>query len=178
MIQNLVKGFGGLFDHDLVTKVVCFSANGVATFQCIKIGVATQLGRKSSPFCIHVHWVAHMTNLIALTLSDLFVIVKTETLLVGVYKYFNHSPKRNLERFEVMVKAMETKRFKILCNIKTKWIYMVVPSKVVLEEFKTLLVKMVEDVVTNEYVVINYELLCDIEIVLGFTYLLPMLEAL
>jgi hypothetical protein len=39
-------------------------------------------------------------------------------------------------------------------------------------------VKMVEDVVTNEYVVINYELLCDIEIVLGFTYLLPMLEAL
>jgi hypothetical protein len=55
---------------------------------------------------------------------------------------------------------------------------MVVPSKVVLEEFKTLLVKMAKDVVVNENTTINYELLCDIEIVLGFTYLLPMLEAL
>jgi len=178
MIQNSVKGFGGLFDHDLVTEVVCFSVDGVATFQGIKIGVGTQLRRKSSPFCILVHWVAHKTNLIALTLLDLFIIVKTEALLVGVYKYFNHSPKRNLERFEVMAKVMETKHFKILCNIKTKWINMVVPSKVVLEEFKTLLVKMAKDVVVNENTTINYELLCDIEIVLGFTYLLPMLEAL
>jgi hypothetical protein len=125
-----------------------------------------------------VHWVAHNTNLIALTFLDILIIVKIEALLVGVYKYFNHSPKRNLERFEVMAKIMETKRFKILCNIKTKWINMVVPSKVVLEEFKTLLVKMAKDVVVNEYATINYELLCDIEIVLGFIYLLPMLKAL
>ncbi len=41
MIRNSMKGFGGLFDHDLVTKVVCFSANGVATFQGIKTWVAT-----------------------------------------------------------------------------------------------------------------------------------------
>jgi hypothetical protein len=54
---------------------------------------------------------------------------------------------------------------------------MVTPSKVVLEEFKTLLVKMV-DVTTNEFVIINYELLCDIETILGLTCLLPMLEAL
>jgi hypothetical protein len=50
---------------------------------------------------------------------------------------------------------------------------MVVPSKVVLEEFKTLLVKMVEDVV-NEYAIANYELLCDIETVMGLTCLLPI----
>ncbi len=41
MIQNSMKGFGGIFNHDLVIKVVCFGANGVATFQGIKIGVAT-----------------------------------------------------------------------------------------------------------------------------------------
>jgi hypothetical protein len=52
---------------------------------------------------------------------------------------------------------------------------MVVPSKVVFEEFKTILVKMAKDVV-NEYVATNYEMLCDIEIVLGLTCLLPMLE--
>ncbi len=55
---------------------------------------------------------------------------------------------------------------------------MVVPSKVVLEEFKTLLMKMAEDVVVNEYATANYELLCDIETILGLTYLLPILEAL
>jgi hypothetical protein len=55
---------------------------------------------------------------------------------------------------------------------------MVVPSKVVFEEFKTLLVKMAKNVVVNEYAAINYELLCDIEIVLGLACLLPMLEAM
>jgi len=70
MIWNLVKGFGGLFDYDLVTKVVCFSVDGAATFQGIKIGIAIQLRQKSSPFCIHVHCVAHKTNLATFTLSD------------------------------------------------------------------------------------------------------------
>jgi len=54
----------------------------------------------------------------------------------------------------------------------------VVPNKVVLEEFKTLLVKMAEDATTNEFVIVNYELLCDIETILGLTCLPPMLEAL
>jgi hypothetical protein len=38
-----VKGFGGLFDHHLVTKVVCFGVDGAATFQGIKTRVAAQL---------------------------------------------------------------------------------------------------------------------------------------
>lgn len=40
---------------------------------------------------------------------------------------------------------METKVFKIVQNIKTKWINMFSPNKVILEEFKTLLVKMAHD---------------------------------
>jgi hypothetical protein len=107
-----VKGFGGLFDHDLVTKVVCFGADGAATFQGIKIGVANQLRKKSSPFCIHVHRVVHRTNLIAFTLLDLLIVVKIETLLASVYTYFNHSPKRNLERSK-LVEVTERKGFKI-----------------------------------------------------------------
>ncbi len=86
-----MKGFGGLFDHDLVTKVVCFCVDGATTFQGIKIGVATQLGKDSSPFCIPMNCVAHRTNLIAFTISDLFIVVKIEALLVCVYKYFSHS---------------------------------------------------------------------------------------
>ncbi len=71
MIWNLVKGFGGLFDHDLVIKVICCGANGAATFQGIKTKVITQLKEKSSPFCIHVHYVTHKTNLTTLTLSNM-----------------------------------------------------------------------------------------------------------
>lgn len=40
---------------------------------------------------------------------------------------------------------MKTKVFKILQNIKTKWINMFFPHKVILGEFKTLLVKMAQD---------------------------------
>jgi hypothetical protein len=118
MIRNLVKGFGGLFDHDLVTKVVCFGADGATTFQGIRTGVATQLKNKHSPFCILVHCIAHKTNLVALTFSNIFIVVKIETLLGGVYKYFDHNPKRNLERSK-LVEVMETKGLKTLCNIKT-----------------------------------------------------------
>ncbi len=73
---------------------------------------------------------------------------------------------------------METKGFKLLHNIKTSQINMVVPSKVVLEEFKTLLVKMGKEDVANESTTANYELLCDIETIQVFTCLLLMLEAL
>lgn len=42
-------------------------------------------------------------------------------------------------------KNMETKVFKILQNIQTKWINMFSPNNVILEEFKTLLIKMAQD---------------------------------
>ncbi len=55
---------------------------------------------------------------------------------------------------------------------------MVAFSKVVLEEFKILLVKMAKNATANEFAVVNYELLCDIEIIMGHTCLFLMLEAL
>jgi hypothetical protein len=106
-----MKGFGGLSNHDLVTKVICCGANGVATFQGINTRVATQLREKSSTFCSHAHCVVHKTNVTTFTLSDLPIVVKIEALLVGVYAYSNHSPKRNLERSK-LVEIMEIKSFK------------------------------------------------------------------
>jgi hypothetical protein len=53
------------------------------------------------------------------------------------------------------------------------------PFKQMLEEYKTLVVKM-SDVATTSNVAanINYELLCDVETVMGLTFVLPMLEAM
>jgi hypothetical protein len=40
---------------------------------------------------------------------------------------------------------------------------MVAPSKVVLEEVKTILVKMAEDITANESTIANYEELCELK---------------
>lgn len=72
---------------------------------------------------------------------------------------------------------METKSFNILWNIKIQWISIVVPSKVVLEEFMTLFVKMAQDSTTNKFLAVNYELLCDhVDTIMGFIFRILMLE--
>jgi hypothetical protein len=58
------------------------------------------------------------------------------------------------------------------------WINMLTPNKRVLAEYKSLVVKMGDNMVKNAYAKNNYELLCDCDIVLGLTYVLPMLEAI
>jgi hypothetical protein len=85
---------------------------------------------------------------------------------------------RGIWKNQNLLKLWRQKVSKFLCNIKTKWIHMVTPNKVVLEKFKILLVIIAQDVITNEFVIVNYELLCDIETVMGLTCLLPMLETL
>ncbi len=113
-----------------------------------------------------MHWVVHKTNLTTFTFFDLLVFVKFQALLVGVYVYFNHSPKRNLERSK-LIKVMKIKGLKILHNTKTKWISMVVPSKVVLEEVKTILVKTTQNATANEFAIANYEELCELKLFWG-----------
>ncbi len=49
------------------------------------------------------------------------------------------------------------------------------PSKVILEEFKSLLVKMAQDVTINESTTTNCELTCEVETILGLTSTMPML---
>jgi hypothetical protein len=62
---------------------------------------------------------------------------------------------------------MKIKGLKVLHNTKTKWISMVALSKVVLEEVKTILVKMAQDVTTYDSVIANYEELCELKLFWG-----------
>jgi len=55
---------------------------------------------------------------------------------------------------------METKRNKILCNIMTQWIFMLNLAKKVMVEYKTLLVKMAMDQITNQQAKFNYMNIC------------------
>ncbi len=62
---------------------------------------------------------------------------------------------------------MKMKGLKLLHNTKTKWISMVAPSKVVLDEVKTILVKMAQDAIANEFAITNYEELCELKLFWG-----------
>jgi hypothetical protein len=53
---------------------------------------------------------------------------------------------------------------------------MFLPSKHVLSEYKLLIVKMVENDSTIDITRTNYELLCDVEMFLGITSVMPSLE--
>ncbi len=114
-MQNLVK-FGGLNETKVANTLVCFGANEVTIFQGLKFGVTTQLMHKHAPFVNGVHFMAHHTNLVVQTFNGLTLVAKIETLLVGMYNFFTHSPKQALEASK-LVELLECKRNMILKNI-------------------------------------------------------------
>jgi hypothetical protein len=84
--------------------------------------------------------------------------------------------------FVELTQVMETKGLKILHNVKTRWISMLDPSIQVMNEYRTLLVKMLQDfqlkkekaVVKNATTCLNH--LIDVQIVLGLACIMPILK--
>jgi hypothetical protein len=81
-----------------------------------------------------VHYVSHKTNLAVKELSHLPVIHKIKKLLHMLHKYFAWSPKWHT-KFIKLVDGMETKGFKIIMDVKTRWLSMVSPLKCVMSEY-------------------------------------------
>jgi hypothetical protein len=71
-----------------------------------------------------------------------------EHLLQTMQNYFAHSPKKHL-KFTKLVEILETKGRKILQNVKTRWISMLSPAKRLMAKYRTLLVNMTLNNVTN-----------------------------
>ncbi len=89
--------------------------------------------------------------------------------------YSSHPPKRQLEHVK-LAKVLQTKGLNILCNVKTLWISMLALNKLVLTKYKSLIVKMGDDMAENASTKNNYEYLCDCDTILGLTCVLPVLE--
>jgi hypothetical protein len=53
---------------------------------------------------------------------------------------------------------------------------MVLPSKKILSEYKALVVKLVKNSVSVDITKTNCELMCDLETLLGFSCIIPLLE--
>ncbi len=87
-----------------------------------------------------------------------------------MYNYFSKSLKRHLE-FTKLVEVMETKGAKILKNV----ISMLSLAWCVMVKYKTLLMKMALDGPTNDKAKANFELLCDVQILLRLVAILSLL---
>jgi len=77
-----------------------------------------------------------------------------------------------------LAEVIESKGLNFLKNIKMKWISILASSKQMVKEYKTSVVKMNDDVVSNEAINNNYEFLYDVETIMGLTCVLPMLESM
>jgi hypothetical protein len=139
-VESLIK-FGRLNETKVANTLVCFGANEVTIFQGLKFGVTTQLMHKHVFFVNNVHFMAPRTSLAIQTFNSLTLVAKIETLFVGMYNFFTHSPKHAFEASK-LVELLECKGNKILKNYLTHWISMLLPSKWVLDEYKALVVKM------------------------------------
>jgi hypothetical protein len=53
---------------------------------------------------------------------------------------------------------------------------MLAPFKILVFEYKSVVMKMFEDLLINHVAATNYELFCDVETMMGLTCVLPMLE--
>jgi hypothetical protein len=74
------------------------------------------------------------------------------------------------------VNTLETKGLKLLRNAKTHWISMLRLLKRVLAQDKSLVVKMHFDCVKSKYAHDNFELLGDLNLILGLPCVMPILK--
>ena len=125
---------------------------------------------------ISIHDVAHCINLVVLSLSDLLMVKKLETLSSSLHAYFSSSLKRYLE-LNKLAEVVERNGLKILSNVKTRWISLLEPMKRVLLEYKALIEKMKNDARKESKVAHNLSSFCDVHTLLAFPCKILLLES-
>jgi hypothetical protein len=89
--------------------------------------------------------------------------------------FFSHNPKKFAE-FQKHTDLFNNKGNKILKNVKTYYISMLSPLKIIYFEYRPFIVKMHAESPKNDIASKNLSVLCDVELILGFPCLLPSLE--
>jgi hypothetical protein len=99
------------------------------------------------------------------------IVGKFEDVLKRLHAFFFHNQK-TIHKYVELINTVETN----LKNTKTCWISMSLTIKKFLYEYHDLVLKMHQDVDTINQVAHNLELLCDLEVMLGISCIVPMLE--
>jgi len=103
------------------------------------------------------------------------MVCKLKKLFQTLYAYFNKNLKKNL-KFNKFIKIMETKNNKLSKNVKKRWISILELTKRVTNEYCILVVKIDLDFACNNFAKVNFEFLCDIEVLYWLVVLLALLE--
>jgi len=177
VVVNALTGEGALSRKDIAEKFVSIGANGVSVFQGPKTGVTQQLKDNHVPWMDGNHCMSHRFQLAIATLSKMAMVSGVEDTFGSLYSYFSHSPKRHNE-FVKLATMMNQSHDKILQQVKTWWISMLKPAKRMLAQYDTLLYKMHLDAPSVKAAGSYLNLLCDVETLLGLSYLLLLLETL
>jgi hypothetical protein len=69
VIMHVLLCEGGLSREQIASKLVCFGADGISTFQGAKTGVTIQIREKWAPFSLGANCCSHRVNLVVETLS-------------------------------------------------------------------------------------------------------------
>jgi hypothetical protein len=80
----------------MAMRVVCLGPNGASTFQGTRTRVSTQL-KKWNFFCIPIHYVVHMINLVVFTLFYLHILLKIEVLFKASTYIWVTTPRKTLK---------------------------------------------------------------------------------
>jgi hypothetical protein len=132
-------------------KTHLFRANDINVFQGTRTSITKQIHDNDVPNkYLGIHCMAHHTNLVMQTLSNLHLVIYLENLLQTLHKYFSHSLQKHL-KFTKFIGILETNLGnkiiwnKILYNVNTR----LNPSTKFMAKYKTCLVNMALDNFTN-----------------------------
>jgi hypothetical protein len=119
----------GVSIEELVSWWVCLGCDRNFVFQGHQTRLTSQLRSHIAPFLfINVHYITYITNLVVVVLSKLLLVFHMEFMLQSLYSFLAYNLKKLLE-FTNLAKTLETKRQKLLRNVKTHWISMLSPLK-------------------------------------------------
>jgi hypothetical protein len=97
VIMHVLLFEGGLSCEQIASKLVCFKADGVSTFQGAKTGVNIQIYEKWAPFSLGANISSYRINLVVETLSKYPMVSCLERLFQSIYMYFCRSNKQHVE---------------------------------------------------------------------------------
>jgi len=175
LVVKCMLDFCGLKVEELARKLVNIGCDESNVFQGHRTSMTTQFKDKVVPFIIGMHCFAHQTNLVVITLSNVLLLHWLEGILQSMYVCFSHSLKKFTE-FQKLVNLFNMKGKNILWNVKTHYMSMFFPSKIIYSKYRPLIMKMHVESLMNDTISKNLNALYDMEFLLGLPCLLPLFE--
>jgi hypothetical protein len=162
-----------LFNQKIGKKLICFGVDGDNVFQGHHSGCIILMRDNYALFSLEVLCMAHRMNLVIETLYPF--ISNIEGLLASLCTYFSGRPKRCIELVK-LASIIETEGLEMLKCVKTRWVSMLSPYKRVLNDYRTLVVKMGLNMNTCPATKDNSNILVDLEVMLVFHCFMPILN--